>query len=446
MNAPSRGQSIHIYLVNGHPEGLRIVTRPGWTGSVLAFSRADYAEARTRQEFQRSGIYVLIGPSNADAHNETAYIGEGDVVLRRLDDHHQSKDFWTRGYVITSHNDFLHKAHIRYLESRLIRIAMEAETVTLENGTAPEPSGLGEAEAADMESFLDTVLPLFPLLGVQAFDTAPATLPTAHATTPAGASSPATPRDRGRILRLNDRHAQAEGQDDPRGFIVLAGSLARRATGAMGGYTKIREQLVRDGVLVDSSATQLRFSRSFVFESPSAAATVVCGSSRNGRTAWKSANGLSLKQLQEQEISNPSSTLENSHASPPRNNNAPAPSDGSGQQQRSATTSNARREKRLAARAQAPRVKYDEDIALLLDLGYLESGDAIHFQDRKNEITHIGTIEPDGAIRVGLVRYGAPSTALTVAVGYSVNGWVTWRLDDGRTLDDLRKLARGQRR
>ena len=43
----------------------------------------------------------------------------------------EAKDFWTRTVVVTSKDENLTKAHVRYLESRLVQIATTANRATL---------------------------------------------------------------------------------------------------------------------------------------------------------------------------------------------------------------------------------------------------------------------------------------------------------------------------
>lgn len=56
------GASIRLFLADGTPQGIRLVERSQWTGVCLAFARADYARARLRGEFDRTGVYLLTGP------------------------------------------------------------------------------------------------------------------------------------------------------------------------------------------------------------------------------------------------------------------------------------------------------------------------------------------------------------------------------------------------
>ena len=57
------------------------------------------------------------------------------------------------GSSVTSAANNLHKAHVKYLEARLIEEARSVKRINLENGTTPSRSGLSEAAQANMESF-----------------------------------------------------------------------------------------------------------------------------------------------------------------------------------------------------------------------------------------------------------------------------------------------------
>src|SRR5882672_3962669 len=55
--------------------------------------RALYPHVRSRSEFQQVGVYLLLGPrENGDG--DKVYIGEGDPVRPRFEDHYAKKDFW----------------------------------------------------------------------------------------------------------------------------------------------------------------------------------------------------------------------------------------------------------------------------------------------------------------------------------------------------------------
>ncbi|WP_442978133.1 DUF4357 domain-containing protein [Saccharothrix sp. 6-C] len=52
-------------------------------------------------------------------------------------------------------------------------------------------------------------------------------------------------------------------------------------------------------MLVKHGSDQIRLTRTYVFDSPSSAASVLSGGSKNGRTEWRDAQGRSLRANQE---------------------------------------------------------------------------------------------------------------------------------------------------
>ncbi len=117
------GFSINIFVAGADLPGLRLVEKSNWNGGGVVFPRSSFAQVKSLVEFKKVGVYVLLGPQ-ASGELPKADIGEGDRVLPRFDDHHAKKEFWT--LAVFFHGN-LNKAHIQYLESRLISIATDAK-------------------------------------------------------------------------------------------------------------------------------------------------------------------------------------------------------------------------------------------------------------------------------------------------------------------------------
>ncbi|MFN3327112.1 MAG: GIY-YIG nuclease family protein, partial [Bryobacteraceae bacterium] len=167
----SQGFSVRIFIPSGNPDGLRIIEKSHWIGQGLFFPRALFAEARQRDELKRTGVYVLWGPGES-GQLLRIYVGEGDSVLSRLDQHAKQKDFWTHAVVFTSKDQNLNKAHVKYLEARLVQLAADAKRAELDNGNIPQLPTLSEADKADAEAFLQDMLLCLPLLGLNVFEKA----------------------------------------------------------------------------------------------------------------------------------------------------------------------------------------------------------------------------------------------------------------------------------
>ncbi len=277
---------IRLLLADGTADGFRVLDKSNWTGRCLLTSRADYARVRTRTEWARPGVYLLQGPHPSE-ERPLLYVGEADDVRGRLDQHAKSKDFWTLAVAFTSKDDTLNKAHVRYLESRLLTLAPQVGRVVLDNGTAPTVPPLSEADVAEADGFLAELLVVAPLTGVTAFEAL-------------AAPSPSHPS----LLCKGAGGASARGRETPEVFVVEEGSRVRLDTVASVAklpLMALRQRLVASGVLLLDGATYV-FSRDHVFGSPSNAAGVVLGRTANGRVEWKTAEGKTLKELQEETL------------------------------------------------------------------------------------------------------------------------------------------------
>lgn len=283
-----RPTSIRIFLADGVPDGLRIVEKSNWTGRAVVASRSQIDRALAREELAQPGIYVLTGVS--DEGGSRVYVGEADALRERIKQHVAGKEFWTRLVAFSSTNEGLNKAHVRYLESRLIGLAREANQWEVENGTQPAPPPLSEADRADAEWFLAEMLVIFPLLGIDAFEAA-----SGQTRTPATGAESETPE-----LILRERGANGRGREVADGFVVLKGSRARgsEVESIHDLLSDLRKQLLERGVLI-AEGDALVFTQDFRFRSPSSAAGVLVGGSANGRLAWKDPRGTTLKALQQ---------------------------------------------------------------------------------------------------------------------------------------------------
>lgn len=305
------GKQVKLFLVDGTPGGLMTAEIMNWTGHVLKGTRDKLGEIRQRPEARRTGVYILLGEDVAGGR--LAYIGQSDDVGKRLAQHDAKKEFWTEVAIVTSKDANLTSAHVRYLEANLVRMAKSISRVPLENGN--EPSGgadLPEADAADMDYFIEQLRILLPVLGIDLFrGRAPraavlrATLPESPAVLPAAPTEVAATGEVSPVfhLRLAKLGVEARAQVIDGEFTVLAGSLISaemRMSGRQGPSTvrqRVGRVAIHERVIADSTVfppgVLARVNRDVVFTSPSAAAAVVQGTATaNGRTAWQTAEGL----------------------------------------------------------------------------------------------------------------------------------------------------------
>jgi hypothetical protein len=101
-------------------------------------------------------------------------------------------------------------------------------------------------------------------------------------------------------LHLDAMGVRATGAETAEGFVVRAGSHARKAEvpSCPASVIQLRAALVANGALI-AGGEGYAFAQDYVFQSPSTAACVVLGRSANGRVEWKTKEGKTLKQVQE---------------------------------------------------------------------------------------------------------------------------------------------------
>lgn len=281
----SMGFSIRIFLPGGNPEGLRVIEKSNWSGRGIFIPRSLYSEAKRRPELERAGVYVLLGEPEG-GRLPLAYVGEGDPIGPRLDQHAKSKDFWTHVVAFVSKDDNLNKAHVQFLEARLVSRAAEAKRCQLQNGNVPQLPTFSEADAADAEGFLAEMLLCLPVLGLPFFE------------------ARKVPTGSGPELSISAKGVTGRGRESPGGFLVLSGSKAVTDTvPSIHAYmAELRRELIANGVLAPSGG-DLAFTQDYEFASPSTAAGVILGRTANGRTEWKDKAGRTLKEIQTQEAS-----------------------------------------------------------------------------------------------------------------------------------------------
>ncbi len=278
------GATIKIFLAEGTPLGLRVIEKSNWTGRGFDFARADWPKVRAREDFGKPGVYVLRGLGEDGLAR--VYIGEADELRARINQHFSgpgAKDFWERAVAFTSKDENLNKAHVRFLESRLVSLGHAAKRAKLENGNVPTQPALSESDRCEAETFLEEMLVIYPLLGIDAFTPAPA-----QRTDPAS------------VLSMHGRGIAATGRDSAEGFIVFEGSRAAKdEVPSLTDYVRrLRASLIAAGVLIDGGSS-LRLAQDYTFGSPSFAAAVMLGRTANGRAEWKDRLGRSLRSIQE---------------------------------------------------------------------------------------------------------------------------------------------------
>src|SRR5437016_12758224 len=126
--------TIKLFLPHGDAKSLRTAEISNWTGKAIAAPRTELDDLLRREELDKAGIYILSGVDPLSG-SPRAYIGEAEVIRERLKQH-KTKEFWISAIIFVSKDENLTKAHVRYLENRLLAEAGEAGRCSLEQNQA----------------------------------------------------------------------------------------------------------------------------------------------------------------------------------------------------------------------------------------------------------------------------------------------------------------------
>jgi hypothetical protein len=273
-------RSVRLYLVDGAPTGILTAEIGNWTGHVLSAPRTRLEAVLKREELKRTGVYFLFG-DEFGSDLPAVYVGEGDDVASRLYNHSKDdqKTFWERFIAVTNKDMNLTKAHVKFLEGRLISMLKDAKKCEVKNKTEPSFYKLPEADISDMEAFLEELQIVLPVVGFGFLRKPNAISKLTHAAPVKVQFFALSHPKKG----ISARAAEVEGE-----FVVLAGS-----TGSLNESQSFDEarQAFRNQVFETDRATKVnsevfKTSEDIAFSSPSAAAVFLFGTSRNGRTDW----------------------------------------------------------------------------------------------------------------------------------------------------------------
>ncbi|GHB33263.1 hypothetical protein GCM10007094_22870 [Pseudovibrio japonicus] len=284
-----KGRSLELFFVDGRPDGLLVAELFNWTGHVLLVPRTQIKQALERTEASYTGIYILLGEKDGEP---LSYIGETEDIGKRIRNHDSQRDWWTKAVFVTTADNKLNKAHVRYLEAQSYARAVSVGRISLENAQVPQMPQVSEAIAANMEGFLDNLYMILPALGIDLFVESKRGTATAEAVSqppkPVSSSNGMNAETPRFLLQMPKRGIKATARLESGEFILEAGSVVR---GEWRGpnthsYTALREQLDKTDVIQKRGEHGL-LTTDYAFSSPSAASAIVTGRSSNGTIEWK---------------------------------------------------------------------------------------------------------------------------------------------------------------
>lgn len=291
----NNSKNFNLYLMDGDVTGRIKCTLANWTGLAFKIPRTHLDSCRDRQDLKQSGVYFLFGKS--DNNEDEVYIGQagirknGEGVLFRVAEHLKDDAYFSDAVMLTTQNNSFGPTEISYLENRFTNMAIATDRFHVRNGNDPNPGNVTEEKESELEDFVEYSKMVLGVLGYKVF------VPLVKSN-----EVDSSENEEDLILYLSrkskksNKVIEAKCMRTNEGFVVMKESMIEEidSKAIPKAIKEIRENCIKHNEIVDG-----RIKKNYLFNSPSYAAAFVLGVNTNGRTAWKTSDGFTLKDLEE---------------------------------------------------------------------------------------------------------------------------------------------------
>lgn len=308
-------KTIQIYLPKGNPRGIRSAEMTTRTVRLIEVPRIYIDDFFAMPESNQVGLYFLVS-DNEGIGQPLLYIGQTGDLKRRINQH-DSKDFWTRAFVMLSTNNTMTQTHALYMEHKAIAAAIEVGRYEIKNGNTGNRPHTPDPLKDDCEELFYTLDVLLSTLGQPIFEPFNAYKIEANSITN-------TPKNfdnyidsntqiqnlvtnlnqnaenTSMIFSCNVKGGIAKGcylSDD--GFLMLAGSFIRKEIKPTmdKNFIEVREKMIAQNKLASYDNVFYKLVEDYLFTSLSMASSIVTGRGTSGWDMWENERGKSLRKV-----------------------------------------------------------------------------------------------------------------------------------------------------
>ena len=248
-------------------------------------------------ESGRVAVYFLFG---GDDEERQVYIGQTGDLRGRLKAHQSNKDFWERALVLISRTESMTQVHTLYLEWLCIQQSREAGRFKDQNGNSGQKPYITAPIEAECHEYFETGSTLLSSLGYPLFSSI--------------VSKIEKNDDSAITYYCKASGTSGRGLFTPEGFVVLKGSKGRVETVNSlqdTPFARKRADLINSD-LIEVNGDSFTFLSDHLFNSPSAAANYLTGSSNNGWLDWRTKEGRTLSDVEGAEAEESTNEEDNS--------------------------------------------------------------------------------------------------------------------------------------
>lgn len=296
-----KSKNINMFLIDGDVTGVIKSTLSNWTGVIYKIPRTKLTSEllRNRQDLKQSGVYFLIG-KDEESGKSLVYIGQatnrknGEGVLYRVVEHtkdHHSEHF-NEVIILTTQTNAFGPTEISYLEHKFTALAIETARYLVRNSNEPNIGNVTEEKESELDEVIENAKMIIGTLGHRMF--VPMIKPVEDKD-----ASDETIFYLSRKIRRSGQVVEAVCKRTSEGFVVLKGSMIEESDSSNfpKRLAKIRNDLKERNIIQNGFLKEDQ-----LFNTHAYAESFVVGTSTDGRD-WKTAEGLTLKELEERELS-----------------------------------------------------------------------------------------------------------------------------------------------
>lgn len=294
----NNSKNFNLYLMDGDVTGRIKCTLANWTGLVYKVPRSYLDKCKDRQDLRQSGVYFLFGKNKNN--EDEVYIGQagirkdGSGVLFKVFEHLKDDIYFSEAVILVTQNNPFGLAEINYLKNRFSDMAIDVDRYRVRNENGLNQENLTEERESELDDFIEYSKLVLGVLGYKLF------VPLVESTVE---ENEETAEENGELMlylsrkmKKSNKTIEAKCMKTDKGFIVLKDSMIEEidSKSIPESIKVIRRKCRRKNKIADG-----RITGNYLFTSPSSAVSFVLGMNTNGRTDWKTEDGLTLKELEE---------------------------------------------------------------------------------------------------------------------------------------------------
>lgn len=294
----NNSKNFNLYLMDGDVTGRIKCTLANWTGIAYKIPRSYLNKCKDRQDLRQSGVYFLFGKNKNN--EDEVYIGQagirkdGSGVLFKVFERLKDDIYFSEAVILVTQNNPFGLAEVNYLKNRFSDMSIDVDRYRVRNENGLNQENLTEERESELDDFIEYSKLVLGVLGYKLF------VPLVESTVE---ENEETVEENGELMlylsrkmKKSNKTIEAKCMKTDKGFIVLKDSMIEEidSKSIPESIKVIRRKCRRKNKIADG-----RITGNYLFTSPSSAASFVLGMNTNGRTDWKTEDGLTLKELEE---------------------------------------------------------------------------------------------------------------------------------------------------